>query len=144
MKKIEWFSKAVSLEDLEVHQIMEDEVETCTPDTSALAVAYKIQKGHFGSLPVVDEQKTLLGLVTEFDLLRTIEDKKDLRKVKVSEIMTRNVISVTEHTPLLDIIHLIQKHHLIRVPVVREHTLVGIVARRDIILGYILSLSHNS
>lgn len=144
MKKIEWFSKTVSLEALEVYQIMEDEVETCTPDTSALAVAYKIQKGHFGSLPVVDEHKKLLGLVTEFDLLRTIEHKKDLRKAYVSEIMTHDVIRVTEHTPLLDIIHLIQKHHLIRVPVVRENTLVGIVARRDIILGYILSLSHNS
>ncbi len=140
MKKIEWFSKIGSLEKLEVHQIMEDEVETCLPGTSALAMAYKINKGHFGSLPVVDEQATLLGLVTEFDLLRAIEHKKDLRNLKVEEIMTRKVISVTEHTTLLDLIQLIQKHHLIHVPVVRENKLLGIVARRDIILGYILSL----
>ena len=140
MKKIEWFSKVGSPNKLEVHQIMEDEVETCTPDTSALAMAYKIQKGHFGSLPVVDEDQTLLGFVSEFDLLRAIENKNDLRKVKVSEIMTRKVISVTEHTTLLDLIQLIQKHHLIHVPVIRENKLVGIVARRDIILGYILSL----
>ena len=140
MKKIEWFSKIRSLENLEVHQVMEDEVETCTPGTSALAIAYKIHKGHFGSLPVVDEHTALLGLVTEYDLLRAIEHNQDLRNVKVEEIMTRKVISVTEHTPLLDLIQLIQKHHLIHVPVVRENTLLGIVDRRDIILGYILSL----
>ena len=140
MKKIEWLSQIKSLENLKVHYVMEDEVETCTPDNSVLAVAYKICKGHFGSLPVVDEHTTLLGLVTEFDLLRVIEHNKDLRKVKVAEIMTREVIAVTENTPLLDLIQLIQKHHLIHVPVVRENKLLGIVARRDMILGYILSL----
>lgn len=140
MRKIEWISKIESLQNLEVHQVMEDEVETCTPDSSALAMAYKIHKGHFGSLPVVDEQSTLLGLVTEFDLLREIEHNRDLRNVKVGDIMTHKVISVTEHTPLLELIQLIQKHHLIHVPVVRDNKLLGIVDRRDIILGYILSL----
>ncbi len=140
MKEIEWYSKVGSLEHLEVHHIMEDEVETCTADNSALSIAFKICQGHFGSIPVVDEHNTLLGLVTEFDLLRAIENNKDLRNVNVADIMTREVITVTEHTLVLDLIRLIQKHHLIRVPVVRENKLLGIVARRDMILGYILSL----
>ena len=40
-------------------------------------------------------------------------------------------------TPFMDILQLIQRHHLLRVPVMRENRVVGIVARRDIILGYI-------
>jgi CBS domain-containing protein len=140
MKEIEWYSKVGSLEHLEVHHIMEVEVETCTPANSALAIAFKICQGNFGSIPVVDEHNTLLGLVTEFDLLRAIEDNKGLQNVNVADIMTREVITVEENTPVLDLIRLIQKHHLIRVPVVRENELIGIVARRDMLYGYILSL----
>ena len=140
MKEIEWYSKVGSLEDLEVHHIMEVELETCTPENSAMAIAFKICQGNFGSIPVVDEFNTLLGLVTEFDLLRAIENNKDLRNVKVADIMTREVITVAEDTPVLDLILLIQQHHLIRVPVGRENKLIGIVARRDMIYGYILSL----
>lgn len=140
MKEIEWYSKVGSLEDLEVHHIMEVELETCTPENSAMAIAFKICQGNFGSIPVVDEFNTLLGLVTEFDLLRAIENNKDLRNVKVADIMTREVITVAEDTPVLDLILLIQQHHLIRVPVGRENKLIGIVARRDMIYGYLLSL----
>ena len=140
MKEIEWYSKVGSLEQLQVHHIMEVDLETCTPESSALAIAFKICQGNFGSLPVVHDHNTLLGLVTEFDLLRAIEDNKGLHKIHVADIMTRDVITVAENTPVLDLIRLIQKHHLIRVPVVRDNKLIGIVARRDMIYGYLLSL----
>ena len=142
MKKIEWFAQKGKPEDLRVSLLMEDEVITCSPGTSAMGIAHKLCTGHFGSLPVVDEEKNLVGLVSEFDLLRAIEQSMDFRKITAADVMTRKVITVTEETSFMELIKLLQKHHLIRVPVVRESRLVGIVARRDIILGHILSDTH--
>jgi CBS domain-containing protein len=52
--------------------------------------------------------------------------------------MTQGAISVAKDTPALEVIQLLQSKHLIRVAVVdAESRLIGIVARRDILLGYI-------
>ncbi|WP_447601396.1 CBS domain-containing protein [Nitrospira sp. Nam80] len=51
--------------------------------------------------------------------------------------MTREVVTTTENTPLMDLIHLLQERHLIRVSVVRGSKPIGIVARRDVIFGYV-------
>ena len=54
------------------------------------------------------------------------------------EIITEGEVSVTRDTPSTEIIHLLQSKHLIRVAVVdAKGKLVGIVARRDILLGYL-------
>jgi len=51
--------------------------------------------------------------------------------------MTRNVVTATEEMLVKDLVHLLQKRHLIGVPVVRGNTLVGIASRRDIVFGYV-------
>jgi CBS domain-containing protein len=51
--------------------------------------------------------------------------------------MTREVVTTTEDTPLMNLIHLLQERHLIRVPVVKAQKLVGMVARRDIVFAYV-------
>ena len=79
----------------------------------------------------------LRGLVTEFDHLKAVEQDRDLRNVPVTEIMTREVVTATEDMPLMNLIHLFQERHLIRVPVVKDHKLVGMVARRDVVFGYV-------
>ena len=137
MKKVEWLSQRCDPQTLRAEQLMEDSVKTCLTQDVALTVAHTLYDGNYGSLPVVDEANTLEGLVTEFDLLKVIEAGQDLRITPVSTIMNPEVLTVTPRTPFQDILQLLQRHHLIRVPVVEGKTLVGILARRDIILGYI-------
>jgi len=67
---------------------------------------------------------------------------KDLRKVTAGEIMTRDVVTATEDMPVKDLIQLLQDRFLVRVPVVRGKTLVGVVARRDIVFGYVKALAQ--
>jgi CBS domain-containing protein len=116
---------------------MEDAVFKVAPKASAMTVAQLLSEHNFGSVPVVETDDTLRGLVTEFDLLKAVEQGRDLREVLVSEIMTREVITTTEDMSLMNLIHLLQEHHLIRVPVVRGSKLVGMVARRDVVFGYV-------
>ncbi len=86
---------------------------------------------------MVEEDRTLLGLVSEFDLLRVMEEGQDLRQLTAKEIMTQDVVTATEEMLVKDLVHLLQARHLIRVPVVRGKSLVGIVARRDAVFGYV-------
>ncbi len=137
MRATEFFVHACDPKTLIVRQIMEDAVVKVSPTSSAMVVAELLSEHNFGSVPVVEADGTLRGLVTEFDLLKAVEQDKDLRKVLVSEIMTREVVTTTEEMPLMNLIHLLQERHLIRVPVVKDHKLVGMVARRDVVFGYV-------
>jgi CBS domain-containing protein len=67
---------------------------------------------------------------------------RDPKDVRAEEIMTRDVKFVREDTPVDEIIRLLETDHLIRVPVVRDGKLVGIVARRDILFGFIKSTAQ--
>ena len=137
MRKVEWMSKRCDPRTLVASQLMEDSVTTCAPTDLVITVAHKLNDGNFGSLPVVDESQNLLGIVTEFDVLKVLEAGQDLHSVVVSDMMCTEVTTVEETTPFMEILQRLQQHHRIRVPVVKGKTLVGVVARRDIILGYI-------
>lgn len=139
MRATEYFARGCNPSTLVVRQIMEDAVVTTSPTSNAMAVAEVLSEHSFGSVPVVEKDGTLRGLVTEFDLLKAVEQGKDLREVSVSDIMTKEVVTTTEDTPIMDLIHLLQERHLIRVPVVKEKKLIGMVARRDVVFAYVKS-----
>jgi len=144
MRLAEYMAKACDPKTLTVHQIMEDAVFTCMPDTAGVTVAQVLTERNFGSIPVVDKGKTLVGLISEFDLLKAMTDGKDLRTITAEDIMTPQdkLVTVTEETPVLDLIKILQDRHLIRVPVVKGKVLVGIVARRDVVFGYVKALAR--
>lgn len=137
MRRAEYFASPHDVKTLMVQQIMQDAVWTVSQDTKGSTVAEILTERNFGSLPVVKEDRTLVGLISEFDLLRVMDQEKDLREVTAADIMTRDVVTVTEDMPVRNLIHLLQERHLIRVPVVKGKTLVGVVARRDALFGYV-------
>jgi CBS domain-containing protein len=137
MRLAEYFVNVHDPKVLTVRQIMEDQVFTVGPETKAITIAEMMTDRNFGSVPVVKEDSTLVGLVSEFDLLRAIEEGKDLRQVTAQEIMTKDVVTVTEDMLVKDLINLLQSRHLIRAPVTRGKTLVGMVSRRDAVFGYV-------
>jgi CBS domain-containing protein len=116
---------------------MENDVYTVSPGTKGIAIAETMTDQNFGAVPVVEKDFTLVGLVSEFDLLRVMEEGKDLRQITAEEIMTRNVVTVTEEMLVTDLTRLLQERHLIRAPVVRGRALVGIASRRDVVFGYL-------
>jgi CBS domain-containing protein len=87
----------------------------------------------YSGLPVVDDKGKVVGVVSEFDLLKAIRSGKALEQVTAGDIMSKNPICVTEDTSIDHIIDLMTKHNIIRVPVVRNDTLVGVISRCDIL-----------
>ena len=137
MRATEYMVKACDPLSLTVHSLMQDAVYTVGPETTGARIADILSEHGFGSVPVIDPDRTLLGIVSEFDLLRAMQNGRDLKEVRAADVMTRDVVTVPEHLPVKELIDLLQAKHLIRVPVVRDRTLIGIVARRDILFGYV-------
>ena len=137
MRLAQYFEHSYDPKTLTVRQIMEGAVVTVSPQTMGLTIAEIMAERNFGAVPVVEHDSTLVGLVSEFDLLRAVDEGKDLRHIMAEDMMTRNIVTVTEDMLVQDFIKLVQQQHLIRTPVVKGNTLVGIVTRRDAVFAYV-------
>lgn len=122
---------------LTVARFMERDVQAGRPETPADQIAAMMLEG-FGAVPIVDATQRLIGIVSEHDLLTSLEKDQKWGEVSAKDIMTPNPYSVRPDTDLATLVHVLQASNLIRVPViVAEEKLVGIVARRDIVRAYL-------
>jgi CBS domain-containing protein len=146
MRRTEFLTEKHEFHELKAELLMEQKVISCLPDDSGRHIASQLTKFNFGSLPVVDDGGILVGLVSEFDLLKVLMNGRKLEDVKAKEIMSKDIKVVYEDTPVDEIIRLLEKEHLLRVPVVRpvvkDAKLVGIVARRDVLFAYIKATAN--
>lgn len=83
-------------------------------------------------LPVVDDQRQLLGIITEFQLVKAIY-RPEIKEQEVCDLMTKDVLVVKEETILSDVADMMEEHRIRRIPVVRNGEVVGIIARRDML-----------
>lgn len=113
--------------------IMNKIVTAAKKNTIGRDLAIKLLSGMYSGLPVVDDKGKVVGVVSEFDLLKAIKEGKKLEQVTAEDIMSKEPICVTENTPVDDIINLMTKHNIIRVPVLRNKNLVGVISRCDIL-----------
>ena len=109
--------------------IMTRKVYTIRSDARAQEAAQLLDQHRISGLPVVDEGNDIIGIVTEADIISKV-DKEGLR---VSDIMSTEVISVNEETAASEIALLLTERKIKRVPVVQDGKLVGIVSRADIV-----------
>jgi CBS domain-containing protein len=119
--------------DMTVAQIMEKRVQTARPEAKADRVAAMMLKG-FGAVPILSKTKQLMGIVSEHDLLASLDDGRQWRSLAAKDIMSMNPYSVPPETTLGTLIHVLKESDLIRVPVVNaQNKVIGIVARRDVV-----------
>ena len=118
---------------MKARDVMNRRVTAATPYAIGRDLALQLLSGMYSGLPVVDAQGTVIGVVTEFDLLNAVREGKDLQTVKAQEIMGRPPVCVEEDETIDAVIAKMTTHHIIRVPVVRGGKLVGVIARADIL-----------
>ncbi len=140
---------------MRAHQIMTRPVITVTPDTTIVDAANTMLQKHVSGLPVVDASGKLVGIVSEGDFIRRSEigtgrkRGKFLKFIlgpgkeaadfvhehgrKVSEVMTPEPLTITEEAQLEDIVELMEKNGVKRLPVMRGDKLVGIVSRANLL-----------
>jgi len=144
--------------------VMTSEVITVGEDASVQEAAKLMAARGISAVPVVDRDKRVVGMVSEGDLLHRAETGTERRRswwleivastnqlageyVKshsgsVKDVMTRDVISVTEETTVADIAILLETNRIKRVPVLRDDRLVGIVSRANLVRALAMTINE--
>jgi CBS domain-containing protein len=139
---------------MKVRDVMTPRVISIETDASITRAVRLMLQNRISGLPVVGPKGELVGMVTEGDFLRRGElgtqrrrnrwlelligpgrladEYVHTRGRKVEEVMTREPITVTQDTPLDEVVRLMERHRIKRLPVLREGELVGIVTRTNI------------
>lgn len=140
---------------MRVRDVMVAPVITVTPSTSVQEAAKLLLERKISAAPVLDEKGALVGIISEGDLLHRVEAGTERRRSwwlrafveddslaaeyvkahgrKVSDVMTRSVMTATPETPLHEVATLMEKNAIKRLPILENGQLVGIVSRANLL-----------
>lgn len=116
---------------MRVSEIMTNAAVTDASDDTLLEAARKMWHQQTGSLLVVDGDD-LVGIVTERDILRSVANGTKLDQARISEIMTKDLISVGPGTSLREAAKVMADKWIRHLPVLDNGKLVGVVSQRDL------------
>ena len=140
---------------MQAADVMVRDVVTVHPETDVADAVKLLAERDVSALPVVDAQGTLVGIISEADLIHRVEigtekhrprllesltgattlaaDFAKSHGKKVGEIMTTGVVTATEDASLAEIASLFERHRIKRVPIVRDGQVVGVVSQSNLI-----------
>jgi len=144
--------------------VMTSKVITVDENASVTTVAKLLAERGISAVPVVDSENRVIGMVSEGDLLHRAETGTERRQSwwlemmastnqltgdyikshsgNVKDVMTRDVLSVTETTSVADIAILLETNRIKRVPVLRDGKLVGIVSRANLVRALAMTINE--
>ena len=140
---------------MKAKDVMTHRVISVEPTATVLQAVRLMLQNRISGLPVVDAGGNLVGIVTEGDFLRRTETATERKRPrwlefllgsgqsadnyvhthgrKVEEVMTRDLRTITEDAPLEEVVRLMEKYQIKRLPVVRGRQVVGIVSRANLL-----------
>jgi CBS domain-containing protein len=141
---------------MQASDIMTTQVVSIAPDSSVYDAAKLLADSKISGMPVVDDTGSVIGIVSEGDLLRRVETGTETprrswlaqfiaptrqlaveylkeRSVRVRDVMSSPAVTVEESAPLTAVAELLGRKHIKRLPVLRTGKLVGIVSRANLV-----------
>ncbi len=144
---------------MQARDIMTASVATVRPDAEVSEIAKQLLARNISAMPVVVDRDKVVGIVSEGDLMHRSENETERQPswwirlfaepqdrasdyvkshgLHAKDIMSRDVISVTEDASLAEIAETLEKNHIKRVTVMRDGKLVGIVSRANLLQGLV-------
>jgi CBS domain-containing protein len=121
---------------MKVSEIMETRVVAAKSNATCTSLAQKMLSGFISGLPVTDDEGRVIGVVTEFDILKVLRNGANLSKT-AKDIMSDKPICLEANQSVEEAIDLMTRHHIMRIPVVSNGKLVGIVSRTDVLRAFV-------
>jgi len=123
--------------------IMKTNVVTVLPSAPVTEAATIMREENIGSLVVVGFDKKLLGIITDRDIVvSVVANGKSPLEVVVGDVMTSELITVQEDESIFEVLRVLGRNSIRRVPVLRRGRLVGIVSVDDLIVLVVTELSN--
>lgn len=135
--------------------VMVRDVVTVKPNDQVSDAIRLLAERDVSALPVVDDNQTVVGIISEADLLHREEIGTEKQRPwwleavtpatklaaefakshgrRVEEVMSTDIVSASEDTPLAEIATLLERHRIKRLPILRDGKLVGIVSRSNLV-----------
>jgi len=142
---------------MRANQIMTKKVIVIAADYSVYDAAEIMLNSSISAAPVVDADGRIIGIVSEADLMNrpeigTVPGKSWLQRLladhtatakafvrshshRVTDVMTKTVVSADERATVQELVALMQRHHVKRIPILRDDKVVGIVSRANVLQG---------
>ena len=143
---------------MKIKEIMREKVVTVFPETKVKDIAKLLLKHDITGVPVVSKENQVVGIVTEADLImqyshihfplyiqildstiylenpaKIEQELKKIAAVTASDLMTKNVYTISPEDKVEDLANLIKDKHINPIPVTKGKKLVGIVSRADLV-----------
>lgn len=129
----QWKSRPI--DKISIKRVMSTNLITTGPNEDVQKVIELLIKNQIGSIPIVDEDG-IAGIITKTDLMKVYTNK--LRgKWTVSDLMTKDVITVNENHSIAHVISLMEDNKIGKIVVIRDNEPVGIITHENISFAYI-------
>ena len=121
----------------EVADVMTGKVVTLSPHHTLSEVANLMNNRYFRHCVVVDNNRKIVGVISDRDILRALARNPNARSKSLDQIMTRNAVTVKRNTPIIDAVSKMLAKRINCLPVVEEDgTICGIVTSTDLLKSY--------
>ena len=118
---------------LKVKDVMTKKVICIKKDISIIEAMRLMAENNITGIPVVEDDMTLAGVLSEQDVLRLFHTYEDEKDRTVNEFMTQPAIYFEEESPLMDACYCLRDNSIRRVPVTSNGEVVGVISRSDIL-----------
>ncbi|MFX1487309.1 MAG: CBS domain-containing protein [Promethearchaeota archaeon] len=127
---------------MDASEIMTSPVIVMKPANTLAHARNLMLKHDIARLPIIDENETPIGIITQKDIIRAIEQsepiwrRRPINQVLVQQIMTRNPITINQRMDIVDIAKIMVRHNISGVLVTDDSRLIGMITKTDIVKAF--------
>ena len=100
---------------------------------NGMTVALDLLSTHTAGAPMVDGEGQYFGFINEMDVMRALDEGKDLNRLRATEMMRKDRLTVTEDAPITQAAKMMEKHCVISLPVEQNGKVLYSVKRHDLL-----------
>ena len=122
-------------ENVLISKLLGRDILSLNEDNTIYDAINLLAKNNIGAIPVVTNQKTLCGIISERDIIRELANdiKKNLKKSLVSTIMTSKVITCNKNTKSDELMDIMTVNKIRHIPIIEGENLIGIISIGDVV-----------
>ena len=123
----------MTIQDLKASAIMVRPVLFARRRKIARDIALQFLTGSFSGMPILDEEGRIIGIITQYELIKAVETGRDLAQTTAEEIMSTEVVTAERDTQFSELMNRMTDKNIHRLLITDQDRLVGVVARSDVL-----------